>query len=228
MDNQKYRNELKHEINLLDYYCLRPKLQKVMRLDLHAGPDGKYHVRSLYFDNDDDRALKEKIYGLPVKEKYRIRIYQGEESVIRLEKKSKRYGLCSKESALLTRTQCEKIIAGDTAWISDTKDSVLLEFYAKAQIHRLKPKTIVDYLREAYIFPFGNVRVTFDSAIRSGLYATGLFDSELTTVEVSQPGTMLLEVKFDEFLPDVIRDVIQTNSRHHTAFSKYAISRTYG
>lgn len=228
MEAIEFRRELKHEINLTDYYTLRPGLQAVMRQDPHAGPDGWYHIRSLYFDNDDDMALKAKINGLLRKEKFRIRIYNGKENVIRLEKKIKENELCGKQAAFLTRGQCERILAGDMDWILDTNAPVLLEFYAKARGQRLKPKTLVDYRREAYIYPFGNVRITFDSDIRSGLYATGIFDSEVPTVQVSEPGTMLLEIKYDQFMPDLIRDIIQAKNRRSTAFSKYAVSRIYG
>ena len=105
---------------------------------------------------------------------------------------------------------------------------LLAEFYGKLAFQRLKPKTLVDYWREAYIFPYGNVRVTFDSEIRTGVYSTGLFQKDLPTFSTQEPGLLLLEVKYDNFLPDVIRDLIQTNTRHTEAFSKYAACRIYG
>ena len=185
-------------------------------------------IRSLYFDNDDDKALREKIYGLPNREKYRIRIYNAGSDFIRLEKKSKVNGMCNKQSATITKEQAERIISGDVEWMKDTDNALLVEFYGKTGYQRLRPKTIVDYWREAYIYPFGNVRITFDSDVRTGLYATGLFDRELTTFSTGEPGVLLLEVKYNEFLPDIIRDLIQTNTRRTTAFSKYAISRVYG
>lgn len=228
MNQLEYRHEYKHAINLFDYHALRQRIRSVARLDSNAGPDGRYHIRSLYFDNADDKALREKLYGLPIREKYRIRLYNGSEDLIRLEKKSKNGGLCNKQSAELTREQSERILAGDTAWMPKAGNALLAEFYAKLCYQRLRPKTLVDYWREAYIYPYGNVRITFDSEIRTGVYATGLFDKDIPMLRTGEPGLLLLEVKYDSFLPDIIRDMIQTNTRHTEAFSKYAACRIYG
>ena len=228
MSEPVYRHEYKHAINLLDYHALRQRIGVIARLDPNAGRDGRYHIRSLYFDNDDDQALREKIYGLPNREKYRIRIYNTGSDLIRLEKKSKANGLCSKQSVVITKEQAERILIGDVEWMLCTENAVLTEFYGKVGYQRLRPKTIVDYWREAYIFPYGNVRITFDSDVRTGLYATDLFSKALPTFPVGEPGVLLLEVKYDEFLPDVVRDLIQTNTRRTAAFSKYAVSRIYG
>lgn len=91
-----------------------------------------------------------------------------------------------------------------------------------------RPKTIVDYIREAYTYPIGNVRVTFDSSIRSGLFSTNIFDEKLPTVEVLDPNKLVLEVKYDEFLLDIIADIIQTGERRAKSVSKYALCRTFG
>ena len=224
----KFRHEYKHAINLLDYYSVRQRVKAVARPDAHAGADGRYHIRSLYFDNDDDKALREKLYGLPNREKFRIRLYNLDADYIRLEKKSKRNGLCNKRSAKLTREQTQRILDGDLAWLADSEEPLLVEFYSKLRFQRLKPKTLVDYWREAYIYPYGNVRITFDSNLRTGLYSTGLFDANLPTLSIGEPGVLLMEVKYDNFLPDIIRDLIQTNTRHAAPFSKYAACRIYG
>lgn len=228
MNQPEYRHEYKHAINLLDYHTLRQRVKAVARLDPNANADGRYHIRSLYFDNDDDRALREKLNGLPQREKFRIRLYNGSAACIRLEKKSKLGGLCNKQSVLLTDTQTQQILAGDIGWMRDSPEALIVEFYGKMRYLRLKPRTIVDYWREAYIYPYGNVRVTFDSEIRTGLYSTSLFERDLPTLSVSEPGTLLLEVKYDNYLPDLMRDLIQTNIRRASAFSKYAACRVYG
>ena len=228
MNDPVYRHEYKHAINLLDYHTLRQRIRAIARPDPNAGLDGRYHIRSLYFDNDEDKALREKLYGLPNREKYRIRIYNTGSDFIRLEKKSKVNGLCNKQSAVITKEQAEQILMGDIAWMTHTDHALLIEFYGKIGYQRLRPKTIVDYWREAYIYPFGNVRITFDSDVRTGLYATELFDKNLPTVPTGEPGVLLLEVKYDAFLPDSIRDLIQTNTRRTAAFSKYAACRIYG
>lgn len=228
MNELEYRHEYKHAINLLDYHSIRQRVSIVATIDANAGADGRYRVRSLYFDNDDDKALREKIYGLPNREKFRIRLYNLDDAFIRLEKKIKVNGLCNKQSAALTREQTGRIFVGDILWMAESDEPLFVEFYSKIRSQRLKPRTIVDYWREAYIFPYGNVRVTFDSDIRTGLYSTGLFDNNIPTLRATEPGVLLLEVKYDNFLPDIMRDLIQTNTRHTEAFSKYAACRIYG
>lgn len=228
MSQLLYRHEFKHVINQLDYHSLRQRVQAIAKLDPHSGVDGRYHIRSLYFDSDDDKALREKLYGLPNREKYRIRFYNFNSDLIRLEKKSKTNGLCNKQSTALTREQVEQILNGDQTWMLDESSVLLADFYGKLCYQRLRPKTIVDYWREAYIYPYGNVRITFDSQVRTGLYSTELFDRNTPTLHAGEPGLLLLEVKYDNFLPDIIRDLIQTNTRHTEAFSKYAACRIYG
>ena len=223
-----YRHEYKHTINILDYHALRQRIKNIAILDSNAGTDGCYHIRSLYFDNEEDKALREKLYGLPHREKYRIRLYNGNEKFIRLEKKSKKDGLCNKQITTLSKAQTERILARDINWMAQSSDAVLVEFYGKLCSERLQPKTLVDYWREAYIYPYGNVRITFDFDIRTGIYATGIFNQNTPTIRISEPGILLLEVKYDNFLPDIIRDLIQTNTRHTHAFSKYAACRVYG
>lgn len=228
MNQLEYRHEYKHAINLLDYHALRQRIRSVARLDPHAGPEGRYHIRSLHFDNDDDKALLEKLNGLPNREKFRIRLYNERADFIRLEKKSKTHGLCNKQSVKLTRKEAEQLVSGDREWMLTSEEALITELYAKMGYQRLQPKTLVDYYREAYVFPYGNVRITFDSDVRTGLYSTGLFDKDIPTLGTGEPGVLLLEVKYDDFLPDIIRDLIQTNTRHTNAFSKYAVSRIYG
>ncbi len=228
MNQPEYRHEYKHAINLLDYHALRQRVRAVARRDPNADANGRYHIRSLYFDNEDDKALREKLYGLPNREKFRIRLYNGSSDVIRLEKKSKVNGLCNKQSAALSKEQAERLLSGDTGWLKDASEPLFVELYGKMSFQRLKPRTLVDYWREAYIYPPGNVRVTFDSEVRTGLYATGLFARDVPTLSVGLPGVMLLEVKYDSYLPDIMRDMIQTNTRRTEAFSKYAVCRIYG
>ncbi len=228
MAELKFRHEAKHIINLMDYYCISQRLRAVCKLDKNAKKDRRYHIRSLYFDSIEDTALREKMDGLIYRDKYRIRIYDLSDETIRLEKKSKINGLCNKRQTKLTKKECESIIKGDISWMSKSKDPLILDFYANIKSRRLRPKTIVDYNREAYVYPYGNVRITFDSNIKSGVYQVNLFDENLPTVPVNSDSTLLMEVKFDEFLPDVIRDIIQSNERKTTAYSKYSSCRIYG
>lgn len=221
----KPRHEIKIFINYSDYISIKNRLKNFAKLDKNAGDDGIYHIRSLYFDNFNDKALMEKINGYNRREKFRIRFYNNDHTFIKLEKKSKANGLCYKSSALLTKIECEKILNGDIEFLKDSNKDILKEFYCKLKYQCLKPKTIVDYNREAYIFAPGNVRVTIDSNLKSGLYSTNIFDANLPTLGLVTENPIILEIKYDNFLPDIIRDLIQTNIRSQTAVSKYAACR---
>lgn len=220
----KFRHEWKHEINYSDMLVLRHRLKAVARCDPNA-PDGKYFIRSLYFDTPYDKALKEKINGISRREKFRIRYYNGDTSFIRLEKKSKLDGLCGKQSASLTAHEVQSIISGDIGFMRTSENELVRELYDKMNSQQLRPKTIVDYDREAFVYPAGNVRVTMDCNIRTGLYSTDFLDMDCVTVPVT--GAVILEVKWDEFLPSAIRDAVSLEGRHTSSFSKYAACRIY-
>lgn len=221
----KFRHELKQEITYADMVVLRQRLKAVMRQDSHA-TDGKYEVRSLYFDNQNDKALREKTDGVNIRKKYRIRYYNGDTSFINLEKKSKINGLCLKESVCLTIEQTEAILKGDYTWMAECNKSLIRELYLEMKCSGLRPKTVVDYIREPFIFGPGNVRVTLDYNIRTGMSTAGFLDNSCITVPITN-NPIILEIKWDEYLPDIIKDIIQLNSGRIGAFSKYAACRIY-
>ena len=228
MNDIKFRHELKHFINYSDYLQIKNRLRFIAKLDNSSVADGRYKIRSLYFDNLYDKALLEKLDGINNREKFRIRFYNDDSSFIRLEKKCKTNGLTQKLGTQITKEECTKIINNDLEWIKDTKDALLLEFYSKSNYLLLKPKTIVDYIREAYIYEPGNVRVTFDMDVKSGLYSKDFYDNDLPSIKPIVNNSIILEVKYDAFLPEIITDLIQTNNRQATAISKYASCRIYG
>ena len=222
----QYRHEWKHELNYQDYLILRQRLRAVMEPDPHA-VDGKYFIRSLYFDNADDKALREKIDGVNRREKFRLRYYNGDPSLIHLEKKSKLDGLGTKFSADLTAAEAQKLVDGELDWMLSADRPLVQELYVKMRTQGLRPKTIVDYSREPFIYRPGNVRVTLDYDIRSGLGCTDFLNPRAVTVPAGD-APILLEVKWDAYLPDLIRDIVQLPGRHVSAFSKYAQCRIYG
>ena len=220
-----FRHEWKHIINQGDAVILRQRLKSVMKNDENA-VDGKYFIRSLYFDTPADTALREKVDGVSRREKFRIRFYNFNTTVIHLEKKSKISGLCSKQSADLTEEQVRKIISGDIDWMKSDDNTLIRELHQKMTVQQLKPKTIVDYWREPFVYEAGNVRVTLDYEIRTGLGSKDYFSKDCPTVSVPD-NPIILEVKWDEFLPTVIRNAIQIGDRKTSAFSKYATCRIY-
>lgn len=205
---------------------LRQRLRTVMAADQN-GTDGRYFIRSLYFDTPSDKALREKLDGVNRREKFRIRCYNHDHSVIHLEKKSKWNGLGCKESADLTADETRAIIEGSTGWMARDQRPLVRELYEKMRTQGLRPKTLVDYTREAFICSPGNVRVTLDYNIRTGLGSTDFLNPDCPTVPTGG-APIILEVKWDEFLPDLIRDTVQLEGRHTAPYSKYAACRIYG
>ncbi|MDD2587114.1 MAG: polyphosphate polymerase domain-containing protein [Syntrophomonadaceae bacterium] len=228
MNKPKLRHEIKHFINTSDYFTLRSRLKHIAAIDSFAVSDGTYQVRSLYFETPDNKALMEKINGINRREKFRLRLYNNDPSFIKLEKKSKVNGLCYKEKVLLSKEQCKKLLNDDIEWLLASDHHLQQELYAKIKHQLLQPKTVVDYTREAYVYAPGNVRITFDSHLQSGLYSREFLNPDLPTVAMVPDGKVILEVKYDEFLPELIRDIIQTNQRRSTAISKYAACRAFG
>ena len=221
-----WRHEWKHEISYADLLCIRQRLRAVAETDPHA-VDGKYRVRSLYFDTPGDRALREKIDGADPREKFRIRCYNGDASVIRLEKKMRRGGLGTKFSAEVSAEETRKLIAGDLDWMLASGRPLVQELYCRMRYQGLRPKTIVDYTREPFLYRPGNVRVTFDYDIRTGLGCTDFLNPDCVTIPAGD-APILLEVKWDAFLPSIIRDAVSVPDRRAASFSKYAQCRIYG
>lgn len=221
----QFRHEVKHEISNSDMLILRQRLRAVMSPDRYA-INGQYEIRSLYFDTPDDKALREKLNGVGIREKYRIRLYNHNPSVIHLERKFKQNGLGYKNVTALTETQVRAITSGDIGWMANSPDEVLRGFYSRIRNEVLSPKVIVDYTREPFVFAPGNVRVTLDYHIRTALRCTDFLNPDCITIPVPE-SPCILEVKWDTFLPDVIRDAVQLGDRHATAYSKYAACRMY-
>lgn len=222
----KYRHEWKHEIGYADVISLRQRLTAVAKQDSHT-VNGKYLIRSLYFDNASDKALRDKIDGVNIREKFRIRFYNNDTDFIRLEKKKRINGLCLKESAELTKRQAQETAYGNPDWMIKSGVPLIEEFYSKIRNEGLCPKTVVDYTREPFVFPAGNVRITLDYDIRLGAVCTDFLNPDCVTIPAGD-SPIILEVKWDEFLPDIIRDAVQIKNCRSGAFSKYAACRIYG
>ena len=228
-DGKQYRHELKYSVSYADYIAMRSRLRAVMTADPHADSSGRYLVRSIYFDNSDDKVLREKLDGVNNREKFRIRFYNDDLSFIALEKKVKDSRLCSKDSVVITEEELRRILSGDTSFMRDHKEVLVRELYAKMSYQRLKPRVAVSYVREPYIYKAGNVRVTFDSRIRTSLNSQSFLDNKMSDISATDfPQDMFLEIKYDAFLPEIIQDIIQVPMLRQQAFSKYGVCRRFG
>lgn len=223
---RKYRNEIKFIISKTMAEVLKQRLSLIMSVDANSyNNDNSYLIRSLYFDNENSDAYYEKMDGVEYRKKYRIRIYNFDDKFIRLECKYKHNNMTSKDQILIDKELCSKIIDGKIDEIDLTKDNLLRQFALDYRLNRLEPSIIVDYNRVAFTYHVSEVRITFDSQIKSGMYNYNLFDKNATTYSVIDDNQMVLEVKFNEILPESIALILQTVPTFRQAFSKFAACR---
>ena len=226
MSGKEYRHELKYYINRGDYVLLSNRLSRCMDRDRFADERGEYFIRSLYFDDMDDSAFRRKLDGLDERDKYRIRIYNRKDKPIKLERKHKEGQFVLKESLSLNRKECDALIAGQPGFLLERREPFAHEMFAAFRGQMLRPRVIVDYIREAYVHPLEGVRITFDKNIRSGYRATDLFGHP-PTYSVVEGYDMVLEVKFNNTLPLHLRSLIQIDAQTRSAISKYCLCRKF-
>ena len=229
MEDKKYRHEYKYQIGLSQYLSIKQRIKTVMKPDPHTNSDGKYIIRSIYFDNFNDKVVKEKIAGVQKKEKFRIRYYNNDFSFIQLEKKIKHNQLCLKLKSPLTEEECRMILNGQIEFMKNHKEGLIQELYCKMKSQLLRPRVLVSYVREPYIYEAGNVRVTFDSEIRSTLWHPCFLEPIVYDTSVMDyPSQMILEIKYDEYLPEIISHLVQTDFIRQQSYSKYVACRRFG
>ncbi len=239
-----WRHELKYLIDETTFRELYYRLRPILHPDLHAAADAQdpehicsYQIRSLYFDDYGRQGVFAKLAGIDPRHKYRIRIYNDGDQVIQLEKKIKSGSMTQKQSCPLSRDQVEHLLAGDpeplvallpgTGMLSGGADraaragQLIGEFYAEWQTRLLRPLLLVDYDRIPLIWPDGNVRITFDRHLATGYYRQDLWDPGAGLQPVLDRSTLILEVKYDHFLPEFIRALIPLAGASPLAVSKY-------
>ncbi len=219
----RLRHEEKHQVNLREALVLSRRLEKLFPRDPHAGPEGSYQVVSLYYDDPYDTALRQKLDGVDRREKFRLRYYGEKPAFFKLEKKYKVKGLCGKGSCRLSREEGERLLREDFAFLLEKEEPLAREFYAKLR-RGLASKTVVRYTREAFLYAPGNVRVTLDGDIRAGAPERFLIPQKLLP---ALGGLAVVEVKYDAFLPEIVKLAVQVPNRQGTACSKYALCRRY-
>ncbi len=225
MDHPKYRNELKYIISQGQFELLRSRIRFIMQPDLHAA-SGIYTVRSLYFDDCMDRCFYENMNGTDPREKFRIRIYNASPELVMLECKRKEKGMTLKTSCRLTPQQSAALIHKDPL-NCDNVPPLLSKMDLQIRTRLLRPVIIVEYERIPFVFRNGGVRVTFDLNIASSSNVSGFLSPKISKRPIMPPGMHLLEVKFNEFLPDPIYRALNLGTLQQTAFSKYYLCRRY-
>ncbi|MBP3912052.1 MAG: polyphosphate polymerase domain-containing protein [Niameybacter sp.] len=222
-EGHKIRHELKYYINQRVYLDVKTRLQLVLQKDPNMVKSEGYLVSSLYFDDMYHSALHQKQSGVRFRKKFRIRSYELDPSFIRLECKSKYDAYIAKESAVLTKEEYDCILNDSYEFLGYRPEKVCKELLAYNRSKRLRPKVVVEYLREAYISPIGNVRITFDKDISTSIGTIDMFDEDYRTMKVLEEGEMVMEVKYDDFIPSHILAILQTAMTEKCAISKYVM-----
>lgn len=223
---EKYRNELKYVCTEGELQIISSRIQHLCQRDSHAGEQGIYCIRSVYFDDRIDTYLRENENGNDPREKFRIRIYNASDARITLECKKKERSMTHKDSCVLTKDQYGQIITG-TYMPCDTDSPLLRRFAMELHNKRLQPKVIVGYERTPFVYAPGNVRITFDRNIGSTTDIASFFNENLPLRPIMNTGHHILEVKYDEFLPEFLYNALNLANLRQTAFSKYALCRKF-
>lgn len=225
-----YRVEHKYFITEEQIAYLKTLLVPLLELDPHISGES-YLIRSTYFDDIYNTCLMENEAGTDDREKFRIRTYNNNPELIHLELKSKKKGFTAKKSVELSKEEADRLISLNTIFrenetgITDA-NSYLKDKISSEMIYRqLRPVCIIEYERTAYIDPIGNVRITFDRNIGCCNSVEEFFEEYPQMVPVLPSGRHILEVKYDEILPDYIKAVLDSANLKKTAFSKYYYGR---
>lgn len=217
------RHEIKFLIDYHEYQRIAAILDNFMEKDLH-GNNGMYHIRSLYFDDVFDTGFYEKSSGIDNRRKYRVRIYNMTDAIIKLERKSKFGKMTNKDSIKLSKKEYFKLIDGDIEFLKN-KSSPGKDFYVESKGKKIVPRVIIDYTREVFMLPYQNIRVTFDFEVMAGK-GDNVFDKNVFMNKITGKN-VILEVKYDNFFPTHIFQLIFSKNKTRISISKYALSRVY-
>lgn len=218
-----YRHEFKYLISKRSADILRYRLPHVMQRDPNVGKTGQYTIRSLYFDDFSNSALDEKLSGLAHREKYRIRYYNYDTGIIKLERKEKHGNLTKKTAAPITLEEAEMLCRASANELTENPNELVHKLQQECRLRGLRPRVLVDYDRTPFVCRDGNTRITLDENLRTRPYCTDLLASEHAMIPVLERDQVILEVKFDDFLPGYLDDVLADIPKAVLAISKFAL-----
>lgn len=222
-----YRHEFKYLISKSGAEILRRRLPHIMQRDPHAGKTGQYTIRSLYFDDFSNSALEEKLSGIAYREKYRIRYYNYDPTLLKLERKEKHGSLTKKTAATITLKEAELLSRAGAAGLIEEPEILVQELQNKCLYGGLRPRVLVDYDRTPFISRDGNTRITLDENLRTRPFITDLFASSQAMIPILDRDQVILEVKFDDFLPGHLDAALADIPKAAMAISKFALCLSY-
>ena len=224
---KKYRHEYKYICNSLQNAILKMRAKGLLRPDSHAGIEGFYDIRSLYFDTPDNQCYQENEDGCDKRDKYRIRIYNADARKIVLEKKSKERQMTSKVSCQISEEICRRLMKNQRVQIGEDMPALQKELLLEMQTKAMRPTVIVEYRRFPFVEKNGNVRITFDENISSSDDIQNFLEKRIATRPILEKGQSIIEVKWDAFLLSYIKEHMQLETLQWTSFSKYYLCRKY-
>jgi len=220
--NEGLRHEFKYLISAADARLLKHRLKHIMEPDPHAGVSGRYTIRSLYFDDLSHSAFYEKVDGIDFRSKYRVRIYNYTLDTIKLEKKEKLGNLTRKTAQTISRQDAKGLQRLTIPEFSEN-GGLLEELHWKIRAEGIRPMVLVDYDRTPFICRDGNTRITLDENLRTRPFCANLVASPAAMIPVLERGQVILEVKFDDFLPRYLADALRDIPKANLAISKFAM-----
>ena len=226
-ENNVFRHELKYLISNAQVPMIQNRIRHLLQPDQHADANGAYSVRSLYFDDYENSCYYENENGTDPREKFRIRIYNGNADRILLECKRKERGMTRKTACQLTREQTMALMQGNVLPDVENQPQPLRKLTLLMLTRRMHPVVIVEYERIPYVYANGNVRITLDRSVSASTAFQDFLKPQIPKRPVMPLGQQLLEVKYDAYLPDFVYRSLQLENLGRTAFSKYYICRKF-
>lgn len=222
--NMNYRHELKFFVTDKELEVIRYRLQPLMRSDTHQNGNS-YMVRSLYFDDFQNSCKMENEAGIGNRRKFRIRIYNGDDTLIKLEQKIKYWDRVRKEAVLISKEDCLAYMNGNIRGPSDNCSKTESALYVRMKVKGMRPVCIVEYERTAWVEPRGNVRITFDKNIGGSSKAEHFLDERISLMPLLSTGIHILEIKYDTIFPQYLYEVLNAGTYQRCSFSKYYYAR---
>lgn len=223
----KYRHEYKYLCDAMQNAVLKTRIRALLKPDEHTLKEASYRIRSLYFDTPQDSCYYDNESGIGERDKYRIRIYNEDTDYIVLEKKSKSRQMTRKQSCRIDEAICRRLMTGQSIRISNDMPDEEKKLLSELQTKSMRPVVIVEYQRYPFVESNGNVRITFDENICSSNEIFRFLEKRISVRPVLEKGMSVLEIKWDEFIPDYIKNQMQLNSLQWSSFSKYYLCRKY-
>lgn len=225
---ERLRYENKYIVTGGQAELLKCHIEGLCVQDAFSGGQGEYKIRSLYFDDYKGNSYRDNEIGIEPRSKFRLRFYNDNPDIIFLEQKMKISGKIYKERTQVT-ADFYNLLVGDKWEKADypTSDALLNRFWTAYHTRGLKPRIIIEYDREPFVCPEGDVRITLDKGIAFSDEVENYLRKDLFLQPIMKTGGELLEMKYQNFIPDFLYQGIQLRQLQQYTFSKFYLCEMY-